>query len=244
MRDVKVLKLQGVLMITLFGSPASVFVRKPRILLEEKKVKFIIDPINLYQYISDEFKRASPLNKIPAFQDGSFTLADSSAICAYIDRKYPIPKFYPDSPEEYGKVLWFEEYADTVLFQTIAPCYYQTVLVPLYHDREPDQSAIDHALNYKLPPVAGYLESQLINREFFVGEKFTIADVAVVSMFLNMYLSGFSLDPSFWPNLCRYLGHHFKRESFFSCRADVESELLMIGKIRYENKSDEQGKNL
>jgi len=218
-------------MIILYGAPGSVFVRKPRILLQEKRIPFIVDPINLYQYVNEEFKQASPLNKIPALRDGDFVLADSSAICAYIDRKYPHPKFYPDHPEEYGKALWYEEYADTVLFQSIAPCYYQTVLVPLYHHRNPDSAAINTALNDKLPAVTTYLEAQLTDKEFIVGDQFTIADVAIVSMFLNMYLSGFSLDSELWPNLCQYLQNHFKRESFNSCRQDIESELLKIRSV-------------
>lgn len=215
-------------MLILYGAPASVFVRKPRILLQEKRIEFAVDPINLYEYIHDEFRQASPLQKIPALRDGDFTLADSSAICTYIEKKYPDPRFYPDDPQDYGKALWYEEYADTVLFQAIAPCYYQTVLVPLYHRREPDKKAINTALNTQLPKVASYLEDELIAKQFLVGNQFTIADVAVVSMFMNMYLSGFQLDPECWPNLSAYLTHHFKRESFHSCIKDVEAELLKL----------------
>jgi len=64
-------------MLILYGAPASVFVRKPRILLQEKRIEFAVDPINLYEYIHDEFRQASPLQKIPALRDGDFTLADS-----------------------------------------------------------------------------------------------------------------------------------------------------------------------
>lgn len=218
-------------MITLYGAPGSVFVRKPRILLQEKKIDFKIDPINLYQYVNQEFKQASPLNKIPALRHGDFTLADSSAICAYIDKKYPHPKFYPDHPEEYGKALWYEEYADTALFQAIAPCYYQTILVPLYKQQEPDQNAINVALNEKLPVVATYLESHLINKRFLVGNQFTIADVAVVSIFFNMYQSGFTVASSLWPNLSSYLNNHFQRDSFTSCIKDIEIERSKINSM-------------
>jgi len=102
------------------------------------------------------------------------------------------------------------------------------VLVPLYHRREPDKEAINTALNMQLPKVASYLEDELIAKQFLVGNQFTIADVAVVSMFMNMYLSGFQLDPECWPNLSAYLNQHFKRESFNSCVQDVEAELLKL----------------
>jgi glutathione S-transferase len=218
-------------MIILYGAPSSVFVRKPRILLQEKQIEFVVDPINLYEYVNDEFIQASPLKKIPTLRDGGFTLADSSAICAYLDKKYPHPSFYPNNPEDYGKALWYEEYADTVLFQAIAPCYYQTVLVPLYHHRAPDNEAINTAIRIQLPKVASYLENELINKQFLVGNQFTIADVAIVSIFMNMYLSGFQLDQKSWPNLSTYLTHHFERESFNSCIKDVEGELLKIRSV-------------
>jgi glutathione S-transferase len=43
-------------MIVLYGAPASVFVRKPRILLQEKQIPFQVDPINLYEYVNNNFK--------------------------------------------------------------------------------------------------------------------------------------------------------------------------------------------
>lgn len=220
-------------MITLYGASTSVFVRKPRILLEEKQVEFISDPIDLYEYINDDFLGASPLHKIPAIKDGAFTLADSSAICAYIEKKYPNPRFYPEDPQEYGQALWYEEYADTILFQAIAPCYYQTVLVPLYRHCQPDKKAIDIALSERLPIVATYLEMQIMNKDYLVGNQFSIADVSIVSMFMNMYYSGFKLDSIAWPHLSRYLACHFTRESFVSCGNDLESQLQKVRTVTF-----------
>src|SRR5690348_904862 len=101
----------------LYGAPGSVFVRKPRILLQEKGIHFISQPVNPMLGVTDEFKEINPLGKIPAFNDEGYIISDSSAICAYIDAKYPLPTFYPKNPEDLGKALWFEEYADTAVFQ-------------------------------------------------------------------------------------------------------------------------------
>lgn len=212
----------------LYGAPGSVFVRKPRILLQEKNIDFIAQPVNPMLEVSEEFKAMSPLGKIPVFKDGDYVIADSSAICAYIDRKYPSPSFYPEDPESFGETLWFEEYADTALFQAVAPCYYQTILVPLYRDREPDYNAIHIAISKNLPPVADYLEAKLKGKLYLVANQFTIADVAVASVFFNMYLSGFPLSKSKWPCLSAYLDFHFERKSFSSCRTDIMLEIERI----------------
>jgi glutathione S-transferase len=218
----------------LYGAPGSVFVRKPRILLQEKGISFIAQPVNPMLEVSDEFKAMSPLKKIPVFQDSDYVVADSSAICAYIDIKYQSsPLFYPKDPEELGQALWLEEFADTALFQAIAPCYYQTVLVPLYRHRQPDQNAIDTAVSHNLPPIADYLEKQLIGKHYLVANRLTIADVAVTSTFLNMYLAGFPLTESKWPHLTAYLSRHFQRESFSSCVEDIQLELKKVNEITF-----------
>jgi glutathione S-transferase len=57
----------------------------------------------------------SPLGKIPCFQDGDYTLPDSSCIIAYLERTNPRPALYPEDPKEYGRALFLEEYADSRL---------------------------------------------------------------------------------------------------------------------------------
>lgn len=218
----------------LYGAPASVFVRKPRILMQEKGLGFITEPVNPMLAVSAEFEAISPLGKIPAFRDGDYVLADSSAICAYIEKQYPSPSFYPTAAEALGKALWFEEYADTALFQAIAPCYYQTVLAPLYRNRRPAQPVINEALTEKLPPIAAYLEKQLIGKRYLVDEQFTIADIAITSIFLNMYLSGYPLEQAQWPHLSTYLQQNFERASFRSCINEVNEELERAKKVAFE----------
>ncbi|STX51435.1 Stringent starvation protein A [Legionella busanensis] len=214
----------------LYGDPASVFVHKPFVLLLEKQIRFVNDPITLYDYVNVAFLNASPLKKIPAIKDGKFMLADSSAICAYLERKYPTPGFYPNDAQDYAQALWFEEYADTVLFTALAPIYYQKVLAPLY-GRQTNLHAIETALNKQLPPVATFLDSQLIKKNYLVNNSFTIADVSVVSMFLNMDAVGFSLNKTTWPHLSAYLQHHFQRVSFKACQQAVKRALTKAQKI-------------
>jgi len=218
----------------LYGAPGSVFVRKPRILLQEKGIPFTSQSVNPMLDVSEEFKALSPLRKIPVFKDEDYVIADSSAICAYLEAKYPLPTFYPKNPEALGRALWLEEYADTALFQAIAPCYYQTILVPLYRQRKSDEEAIHVAITHSLPPIADYLEREIAEKIYFVADTLTIADIAIVSTFLNMYLSGFPLSATKWPALANYLDIHFQRDSFKSCVADIMLELKKVNEMKYD----------
>nr|WP_282433100.1 glutathione S-transferase domain-containing protein [Legionella gresilensis] len=92
---------------------------------------------------------------------------------------------------------------------------------------------METALNKQLPPVATFLNNQLVNKIYLVNNSFTIADVSVVSMFLNMDTVGFPLNQTTWPHLSAYLKHHFQRASFKACQQAVTQALTKAQKIQY-----------
>ena len=94
-----------------YGVNASPFVRKVRVFLAEKGIAYELDPV-IPVNVSAEFRKMSPLGKVPAFRDGDRTLSDSSIICAYLERMHPQPALYPADAYDYARALWFEEYGD------------------------------------------------------------------------------------------------------------------------------------
>src|SRR5512143_38503 len=90
---------------TVYGANASPFVRKVRVVLTEKNIPYELEPVFPGPMAPPEFRTLSPLNKIPAFRDGDRTLADSSVICAYLERTHPTPALYPSDPYEYARAL-------------------------------------------------------------------------------------------------------------------------------------------
>jgi glutathione S-transferase len=62
-----------------------------------------------------QFLAISPRGKVPAMRDGDFTLTESLAIIAYLERKYPDPPILGRTPEEAGRIALaisdFESYA-------------------------------------------------------------------------------------------------------------------------------------
>jgi glutathione S-transferase len=63
-------------------------------------------PVNPFT-AGPEYRKLSPLGRIPAFQDDKTTLADSSVICAYVERTNPQPALYPTDAVAYAQALWF-----------------------------------------------------------------------------------------------------------------------------------------
>ena len=199
---------------TVYGVNASPFVRKVRVFLAEKNISYDLEPVMPIN-VSDEYKKISPLGKIPAYRDGDVTLCDSSIICAYLERAKPSPALYPADPYEYARALWFEEYADSALVAVAgAHIFFEKIVAPNFLNRPTDEAVVQKAINEELPPLFNYLESQLTNAETLVGKSFSIGDIGIGTQFVNMRHCGVLADAARWPKLAKYINNVHSRPSF------------------------------
>jgi len=199
---------------TVYGVNASPFVRKVRVVLAEKKLPYDLEPV-IPINVSPEFRKMSPLGKIPAYRDGDVTLADSSVICAYLERKHPAPALYPADPYEFARALWFEEYSDTALVNVAGPkIFFKKVIAPRFFNQPVDEEGVKKAVAEDLPPLFDYLESQLGDGEGIAGGRFSIGDIAITSQFANLRHAGVGVDTKRWPKLARYVARTLERPSF------------------------------
>ena len=211
---------------TLYGAIISPFVRKVRIVLAEKGIAYDLDPV-IPMSASPEFRKISPLGKIPAFRDGDVTLADSSVICAYLERVHPEPALYPKDPYEYARALWFEEFADGGLVNVIGvKIFFPLVVAPRFLGKEPDHAGAQKAIAEDLPPLFDYLEGQLGDAPMIVGTRFSIGDIGLATQFVNLRWAGVTVDAKRWPKLAKYIDGVHARPSF---AAILKEEREMFG---------------
>jgi glutathione S-transferase len=199
---------------TVHGVNASPFVRKLRVFLAEKGIPYDHEPV-IPMNVSPEYRKLSPLGRIPAYTDGKVTLADSSVICAYVERVHPTPPLYPSDPYEYARALWFEEYADGGLIPVIGPkIFFPMIVAPRFFNQQPDEAAVQKVVDEELPPYFDYLESQLGDAPMIVGTRLSIGDIGLASPFVNLRHAGFGVDAKRWPKLARYVAGVHARPSF------------------------------
>jgi glutathione S-transferase len=212
---------------TVYGAGLSPFVRKVRVALAEKGLPYDLEVV-MPGSPDPEFRKMSPLGKIPAFRDGERTLSDSSVICQYLERTHPEPPLYPSDPYQFARALWFEEYADTALVEVVGgKIFFPRIVAKLLMGKEPDEAAVQKAIDEDLPPRFDYLESQLGQGPYLVGERFTVADAAVTSMFANLQHAGVVVDAARWPKLAKYVATHLARPSF---AALIQEEKAFLGR--------------
>lgn len=203
----------------LYGSSLSPFVRKVLVFAAEKGIALELKGMGL-QSDDPDFRSASPFGKMPAFRDpdaegGDFAISDSSAIIAYLDALRPEPNLIPTEARARARCIWFEEFADGQVMECGRRLFFNRVVAPLFMGREGDLAAADAAEREMLPPLLDYLETQVPASNYLVEDRFTLADIAVASPFLNViHHLDIAIDPARYPKTIRYLEHIHARPTF------------------------------
>ena len=211
----------------IYGSTMSPFVRKAVAFAAEKGIELELKPVGLGDP-DPGFRAASPFGKMPALDDGGYTLADSSAICHYLEARHPDPALIPADPKERGQVVWYDEFADTILFDCGRQMFFNRVVAPRFLGREGDLVAADKAETEALPPILDYLERIIPDSGFLVGGRLTLADIAVASPFANFAHCGVTIDPVRFPKVTRYAAAILARPSF---AASIERETAFLARV-------------
>ena len=209
----------------LYGSSLSPFVRKVLAFAAEKSIDLEVTAVGPGDRNPD-FRVASPFGKMPALVDGDFSLADSSAIVHYLEALHPEPALIPSDPQQRGKVIWFDEFADTILAGCGAKMFFNRVVAPRFLNRPGDENAAAAAEREELPPIMDYLERVVPDAGgFLVGDSLTLADIAVASPFANLGHLGCQHDRSRHARTCAYVERILARPSF-SAWVERESAFL------------------
>jgi glutathione S-transferase len=194
--------------------------------LREKSIPYELDPIFPFN-VSDEYKKMSPLGKIPCYtpREG-VNIPDSSVIVAYLERTNRNNPLYPENAEDFARALFLEEYGDSALVAALGTVFFQRIVGPRFLGQPTDEKAIANALEKQIPPLVTWLDEQIKGREFFVGDRLTIADIAIASPFVNFMHAGGTLDAGKYPHLAAFLDRMLNRPSF---KELIDEERALFG---------------
>jgi glutathione S-transferase len=180
---------------TLYGVGLSPFVRKVRVVLAEKRIPYDHDPV-MPSNPDPEYRKMSPLGKVPAFRDGNHAFSDSSVICQYLFQRGVGVLLEPERPSELVGVPGVQRRLRVQALEVFGPkVFLPRIVEKEFMGKEPDEAAIQKVIDEQLPPRFDYLESQLGNGPYLVGKQLTIGDVAVASMFVTLFHAGEGVDP-------------------------------------------------
>ncbi len=231
----------------LYGAPLSPFVRKAEVVLREKGVPFESESVNIMP-MPDWFKQISPARRIPVLRDTTVgregragTLPDSSAICAFLERKHPTPSLYPSEPFAHGRAIWLEEWADSELASAIGMGIFRPIMFARFQGKPPDIETARASWNDKLPRLFDYLESELEgagaakpeDARHLLGATLSIADIAVGVQLAQLEMVAGLPDVRRWPRVVTFAERMIARPSFAPnlaiCRKIVKQRVDLNG---------------
>jgi glutathione S-transferase len=160
----------------LFGSHASPYVRKVRVVMAEKKLDYVFVTEDVWAAettISD----SNPLGKVPCLvMEGAEALFDSRVIVEYVDTLSPVGKLIPAVGRERAEIKTWEALADGLLDAAILARLEATWTGRTKAQRS--QAWIDRQM-VKVHAAVKAMSTGLSDKPFCAGIHLTLADVAV-----------------------------------------------------------------
>ncbi len=145
------------------------------------------------EHKSEPFLKLNPAGKVPVIEDGGAVIADSNAILVYLARKYS-PDWLPTDPLAEAGVQRFLSLAAGEIANGPAAARLVTVFGAGLDAERAKQIATD---------AFDLLEKHLEGRDWLVGGRPTIADVAIYTYTAHAPEGNVSLEP--YPNIRAFL---------------------------------------
>lgn len=164
----------------LYHFPLSPFSRKVRLSLAEKKIEVELVEERYWEQNPD-FLRRNPAGKVPVLKLGNHTMADSTAICEYLEEAYPTPSLLPQNAEARYEVrrivAWFDDkFYSEVTSKLIGERVFRKIMGTGYPDSANVKSG-SRAVKYHLD----YMAQLLDQRRWLAGNEMSLADFAAAA---------------------------------------------------------------
>ncbi|WP_220800293.1 glutathione S-transferase family protein [Roseobacter sp. OBYS 0001] len=167
-------------MARLFHVPLSPFCRKVRLSLAEKKID--VELVEERYWEEDpEFMRRNPAGKVPVLKIDGVIMAESAAICEYIEETRPDPSLMPKDAIARAEVRrlvgWFD---DKFHHEVTSKLLYERVNKKMMKLGYPDSKNVkagSKAIKYHLD----YMTWLLDHRRWLAGDAMSLADFAAAA---------------------------------------------------------------
>ncbi|MEM9249322.1 MAG: glutathione S-transferase family protein [Pseudomonadota bacterium] len=164
----------------LYHVPLSPFCRKVRLVLGEKRVEVELVEERYWEREPD-FLRRNPAGKVPILRMNGATMAESQAICEFLEETVPEPCLMPADPAARYEVRrlcsWFD---DKFHHEVTANLLYERVNKKITKQGFPESKNVKagaKAIKYHLD----YMHWLLDQRRWLAGDAMTLADFAAAA---------------------------------------------------------------
>ncbi len=179
--------------------------RRLRIFVAEKGLKIPLEQVDIFssQNRTPEMLAKNPAGGLPLIEldDGSY-LAESVAICRYIEGLHPEPNLMGKDSREQAFIEMWNRRIELGLFSAAGRAFQHTnELFKSFLKQMPEYGETQRE---SARQQMQWLDAQIGNKPFFAADRFTIADItAEVAVDFATQLAGVPMDPAL-KNLARW----------------------------------------
>jgi glutathione S-transferase len=159
-------------MITLYDMPLSGNCHKVRLLLSFLALPYQARPVDLLggEQRSSDYLQINPFGQVPVLDDDGLIIRDSQAILVYLAKRYGGEQWWPDDAVRLAQIVaWLSTAANEV--------FHGPAKLRVHHKFG---SNIDTATAQQTTEkVLGIIDRHLQSRDWLVGDKVSIADIAI-----------------------------------------------------------------
>ena len=139
----------------------------------------------------------NPAGQTPALElDDGGMLCEVTAICEYLDERFPEPPLVGSSPEERANTRMWTRRVDLKICEPLTNGFRFAEGLPLFESRLRCLPEAADGLKATAQDGIKWLDAQIAGREFIAGDAFTLADIMLFT-FLDFGASvGQPLDPA------------------------------------------------
>lgn len=179
--------------------------RRVRVFLAEKGLKIPLEQCDLFtgKNRTPEMLKKNPAGGLPVLElDDGTCLAESVAICRYLEGLHPEPNLMGKDFKEQSHIEMWNRRVELGLFAASARAFQHTN--PLFKDRMKQMPEYGASQQEAVRGQLKWLDEQIGNKPFIAGNRFTIADItSLVAVDFATQMAGVPMDPSL-KNLARW----------------------------------------
>ena len=165
----------------LYHDPSALNPRRVRIFLAEKGVAYDTIEVSIAaaEHQKPEFRKKNPLALLPVLElaDGR-VLRESMAICRYIEELHPEPNLFGADPWERAQIEQWNRHAELELLLPIASVFRNTNA--FWIGRIKQSAEYGEIVRELVSSRFDWFESELAQREYLAGARFTVADITAL----------------------------------------------------------------
>ncbi len=156
--------------------------RRVRIFLAEKGVRLPTEAVDLgaQAHKTEAFRAVNPMQRLPALVlDDGTVIAESIAICRYLEALHPQPPLFGEGALEQALVEMWQRRVEFHLLTIVSNVFrhLHPAMAPL---EVPQVAAWGEANKPRVLEFLTFLDSELKERPYVAGQRFSVADITAV----------------------------------------------------------------